>query len=596
VTRWSRPAAAVQAILTKNKRWVICAQLAAVIAAGVVLVYWLEPSAPVTANLQLLWRNALPLSLVALLIYGLCGRAWLSILATGGVSWLIFAVNLVKEQQMNAPLMPADWVLRGQLLRNLAFFWQYVGRGITPFVEIVGFLIVAYFLWRLESKWPRPGVLTRLVLALISVTLLFTAFRGDPPWSRIYSKKALPDYQMWDPIASARDVGLVANFIKMAQESRLATPAPDKSVVSRFAKKHAADLESRLTRPLPSKLPDIVAIQSEAFFEPGILRGIESGEFTPNFHRLAAGGITGKLVTPAFGGGTIRTEFEVLTGYPLRAFPSVVYPYYGFAKSWMPTVPRRLRALGYSTTLIHPFRADFYNRQVVMPLLGFDHTHFSNDFKGAEHAGYYVSDRALFTYALSRLHRRSAQPKFMMLITIENHGPWDHEPIGVEHALDGHVLPDGLSASGRRQLIYYLAHLVNGDAALGRLVKKLMARRRWTILLFYGDHLPTLTEAFSNLGFDDGNRPYFQSTRYMLLSNRPIGQRHLDVSAYQLPGLLFDVANLPEDGYLSFDAALRQAEANEKPEGASYYEQVYLAAAQMEVSCRTVLSPAGDCT
>lgn len=584
-----------RAIFASDQLWAACVRWLVVVLAATLLVWWLEPALHDGFNIGLLWRNALPVSLFALLLYAISGRVLLSIVLTGTVTWLIFAVNAIKEQRMNAPLMPGDLVLEGQLQHHLMFFARYTGGGVILWCGFLAFLAMGWGLWRWERRWPRPKWGTRLILILLSLAMLYTVFRGERPWGMAYSDAELTGYEAWEPVVSVRHTGLMAGLVRMIQDARIRIPKADHEAVTAFAKDHQATLIARAARQPPAQLPDIVVVQSEAFFDPGILKGIEPGEFAPNFDRLAQGGITGSLGTPAYGGGTIRTEFETLTGYPMQAFPAVAYPYYGLASEWMPSVPHRLQAFGYSTTLFHPFQGDFWNRQEVMPKLGFEQSHYEKDFAGAARAGVYVSDQALFNFVLAHLDHETDNPSYSLLITMENHGPWSNDPVGVEHALDNHPLPAGLSADGRRQLIYYASHLVNGDAALGDFSQRLLARPRWTILLFYGDHLPSLNSAFADLGFDDGKTYADEHTHYMLISNRPLKPRKLNLNAYELPGLLFDSIGLPEDGYLAFDGVLRQVEAKALPQEVPGYDQMFFNAARIEVRCKRKLSLSGKC-
>lgn len=572
-----------------------CGHIVLLLAVSVALVCWFDPALPVSSPFGLVWRNALPVMLLLLLLYGLSGRMLLSMWLAGGSTWLLFALNAIKERDMNAPVMPGDWVLRDQLLHHAAFFSHYTSGATLMLLGVLGFVVVGVILVRVERRWTRPSFPARGLLVLASLVLLYTSFHGDGFWKSAYSDKALPGYAPWDPMATVHEIGLLAGLVRMTQDARITVPRPDRAVVTTFAQKHGSELAVRADRKPPVELPDIVVVQSEAFFEPGILKQIEPGQFAPNFARWSASGVTGSLDTPAYGGGTIRTEFETLTGYPVGAFPSISYPYYGLAAAWMPSVPRRLQAFGYTTTLFHPYRADFWNRQEVMPQLGFEHSHYEKDFVRAAHAGPYVSDQALFDVVLDHLQKEDGRPSYTMLITMENHGPWGNDVKALPHALDGQMLPDGLSPQGSQELTYYLAHLVNGDAALGNFAQRLLARPRWTILLFYGDHLPSLDHAFNDIGFDDGLDYSQQHTRYMLVSNRPLQPRQLDVNAYELPGLLFDTIGLSDDGYLAFDGAIRDAESSDAASQRPNYGQVSLNAARMEVRCRHALTLQGEC-
>ncbi|OOG37401.1 LTA synthase family protein [Rhodanobacter sp. C05] len=589
----------MRAIFSGSSAWATCARLLIIALLSIVMVVRLDSSLTMALQPGLVWRNALPIALFILLIYGLCGRLLLSLGLGSGITWLVFNVNAVKELNMNAPLLPGDLVLVHQVLHNMGFFAHYTGyRLVLLSLAALLFAMLMGTIWWAEKRWQRPRATSRAVWILLSSAALFTMYQGDGFWPKVYGDEALAGFQQWDPILSVQQTGFMAGMVRTSQESRISIPQADKQLVAHFAQSHAGDLDMRRMRKLPLELPDIVVVQSEAFFDPGPLKNIDYGQYVPNFERLAATGISGSLTTPTYGGGTIRTEFETLTGYPMQAFPSIQYPYYGLASGWMPTVPRRLEAFGYSTTLFHPFRAGFWNRAEVMPELGFQRTYYEKNFSGAAHAGEFVSDHALFDFVLAHFDEGNSGAQYAMVITMENHGPWDYDAGSLTEVLNGHPLPSGLSAAGTKEMTYYLSHLVNGDAALGDFAQRLLARPRWTILLFYGDHLPALDAAFKDLGFDDGRSEGEEHTRYMLLSNRPLdpqNPRQLDLSSYQLPELLFDTVGLPEDGYLALASTIRQDWERDHFQHTEQYRQLQFNAALLEVSCGHKLSATGKC-
>lgn len=576
----------------------VLARLLLVITASVVCVWLFDPALSAHANASLLWRNALPLTLLILLIYALCGYMLISIEIGVAGSWLLLKINAVKELNMDAPIMPGDLLLAHQVTGNIDFFAHYTGyRSLLLGLVACVFFILVMLTWMFERFKQRPGWRRRLAYALLSIVMLVTLFRGDGFWAQTYGDGGLPGFDKWAPILTVRQNGLIASLVRMSQNKQLAIPVAKEDLVYKFAQSYREELLVRSENASSGVRPDIVVVQSEAFFDPGVMRKIDYGQFAPNFARLAQGGITGSLTTPTYGGGTIRTEFETLTGYPMRAFPEVEYPYFGLAESWMPTVPHRLQSLGYTTQLMHPFRSDFWNRDMVMPELGFQTSKYQPDFAHADRAGTYISDHALFDAVLSRLDERSSQPRFIMAITMENHGPWDRgDPW--EPGLRGQVIPAGLSAQGEMEMKYYISHLVNGDQALGDFTRTLLARPNWTILVFYGDHLPALPAAYRDFGFDDGKAPPQEHTRYMLLSNRPLKPeqpRREDLHSYDLPGLLFDVAGLPADGYLGMSSVIRRLEERRSNQDTSQFEALQFSAAIMEVRCRHPLEISGDC-
>lgn len=565
----------------------------------ILLAWHMDPALRAGFNPGLAWRNAVPLVLIALLLYGLIGRFVVTAVASVALIALLYKINAIKERNLHSPLTPDDVVLSHQVAANIGFFSHYTGYHVITLVLVPVLLVIAIVIvWRREAHLFKPNWMTRVALVLLSVVGLYTLMQGDRPWREWYASGAMIGYQQWNPIYSVQSKGFAAAFVRMCQDRQRAIPPIDKSIVATFVSHHAGEIQRREERQPPQELPDIVIVQSEAFFDPGVLKKVEYGQFDPNFERLAATGITGSLTTPTYGGGTIRTEFETLTGYPMMAFPTVQYPYFGLARHWMPTVPHRLEALGYSTALFHPYAGDFWNRDETMPALGFQHMYFEDAFKDAPRAGLFVSDRSLFDAVLAHLDEPSSSPSYTMAITMENHGPWDRDPGELANLLKTNPLPQGLSEEGTKQMTYYASHLINGDEALADFASRLLARKRWTIFLFYGDHLPALDAAYQDLGFDDDRKAYQEHTRYMLLSNRPFDpnqRRRLDLSAYDLPGLMFDVAGLPEDGYLALASTIRFDSTHDAPANVDHYRDVQFNAARLEVSCGRKLNSAEKC-
>lgn len=561
------------------------------------LAWWLDPALRDPTDLGLLWRNALPWLLIMLLIHGLSGRPLLALTLGSAFAILIYQVNGLKQFNLDTPLLPSDLMLWQQLLHNAGFFAAYTGHNLlwvaAALVLVMALLVGA---WWLDARLARTRVALRVALTSLALVALVTMYRGDGPWHDAYGRATLPDMKLWDAMRAVQNVGFVAFFIRSLHEAHASTaPTGVSPLVISFADRHSHSLMARRDRPLPSELPDIVIVQSEAFFDPSLVKGLEASDYIPNFNALAATGVSGRMGVRAYGGVTIRTEFEVLTGYPMSAFPAVTYPYYGLAADWMPSVPRRLAGWGYTTTLLHPFRGDFWNRRQVMPQLGFDEVQYEDSFAAAKRSGTFVSDRALFDHVLAYLDEDPEGPHFVVAITMENHGPWNADAGSLKEILKGQSLPVGLSADGKRELTYYLTHLANGDAALGDFARQLLARARPTVLVFYGDHLPSLAHAFTDLGFADERSETQQPTDYMLLSNRPLTPRRLDIEAFQLPGLLFDTLDLPVDGYLAIESVAREAsEQNVQPEDPTI-DQIPLDAAQMEVACGRTLSDSGHC-
>src|SRR5690606_4826345 len=122
-------------------------------------------------------------------------------------------------------------------------------------------------------------------------------------------------------------------------------------------------------------LPDLVSVQSESFFDvrrefPEVQRSVLA-----QFDELCAQAVQyGELTVAARGANTVRSEFAFLSGVDVGTLGVHQFnPYRTLASSGKTaTLPSYLRALGYRTVCIHPYHANFYRRDRVLPFLGFD--------------------------------------------------------------------------------------------------------------------------------------------------------------------------------------------------------------------------------
>jgi hypothetical protein len=152
---------------------------------------------------------------------------------------------------------------------------------------------------------------------------------------------------------------------------------------------------------------------------------------------------------------------------------------------------------GYSTTAIHTYEKTFYNRDRIMPLLGFDKYVAQEDMSDPIYSGRYISD-AYFVGQIIEQLESSSKPQFIFGISMENHQPY---PVDRYESIYGgdmpiKVLDDAMPKALRTAAETFLAGVRHADDALGTLVEYLRARNRPTALLFFGDHQPSLANDF----------------------------------------------------------------------------------------------------
>jgi phosphoglycerol transferase MdoB-like AlkP superfamily enzyme len=389
---------------------------------------------------------------------------------------------------------------------------------------------------------------------------LATLLAGMPFWRGVYNQKAL-GMQPWSASVTRQHAGLVGSL--MLYHLQFASEHAKPNVPA--ALELMARYDARVQPPaLPAandatQKPDIVVILSESFFDPTILNGYPPGtDLTPNLRRLAQHGVSGWLHVPTFGGGTIRTGFEVLTGLPLRYFPAVQFPYLQIHQRKIPGIVHLLDDNGYTTLAVHGNSPGFWNRTEAFKELGFGKFISIGDFPPDDkiNDGNYLSDKS-FTDELLRQLPDSGPPRFVFGLSIEAHGPYDSSP-GIDAAVrDAIPVPAGITdPQAKLQLQNYIYHMQHADRQLGRLVDALAKRKRRTLIVFFGDHLPAIVPAFQQAGFKNGKGFLEQTPPYLLIDtahmDRPVTR---NTAAWALPGMLLNRAGI-HDPYFALTEAV----------------------------------------
>lgn len=503
--------------------------------------------------------NAMPGVLLALLLLAMTRR----LLFSFGLAYLLqavmYAINALKVANLGTPLLPADFRMVGQLRKGgLHVLGSYLPHSPWPYLAILAGVATLLALWRYESPlFPRDTGGKRLVSGSLVAAALATLLVGVPGWKDLYNGRKLW-MEPWSAAATTNHSGLVSSLVMFHLQDRRTKQKADPAAVGKLLQSTGDAVRARMQTGADqgTALPDIVVVQSESFFDPRIMHGYENLDLTPNLHRLAQEGMSGPLHVPTYGGGTIRTEFEVLTGLSLRYFSTMQFPYLQLNSRVVPSMVRTLRAHGYETVAIHGNDPAFWNRNTAFKALGFDRFVSQSSFPpDAPMDGKYMADSAMTDEIMAQL-KDSGPPQFLFAISLEAHGPYDVPPKNLA-VRDAMPVPAVVDAKDKVEVQNYLYHMQHADEELGRLAGLLAKRSRPTLLLFYGDHLPGLTEAYRETGFVDGQDMLAEPGTWLLVDPRNPGQpQRLDMASWMLPGLLLERAGIHDNAYFALTQVL----------------------------------------
>lgn len=503
--------------------------------------------------------NAMPGVMLALLLLALTRRVLLSFGLAYLLQGVMYGVNALKVANLGTPLLPADFRMVGQLSKGgLHVLGSYLPHSPWPYLAMLGGVAVIVAMWRYEPPLfaARTGGRRAIAGGALAATLA-TLLIGVPGWGNLYNGHKLW-LEPWSAAATTSHSGLVSSLVMFHLQDRHTKQKADPAAVGQLLQTTGDAVRQRMqaTTDQGTALPDIVVIQSESFFDPSIMHGYERAHLTPNLDRLAAQGMSGPLHVPTFGGGTIRTEFEVLTGLSLRYFSNMQFPYLQLNDKVVPSMVRTLRSHGYETVAIHGNDPTFWNRNTAFKALGFDRFVSQSSFPAdAAMDGKYMADSAMTDEIMSQL-KDSGAPQFLFAISLEAHGPYDVPPKDIA-ARDAIPVPAAVDGNDKVQVQNYIYHMQHADQELGRLAALLAKRSRPTLLLFYGDHLPGLNGAYRATGFVDGQDMLSQAGTWLLVDPRnPGNPQRVDMASWMLPGLLLERAGIHDDAYYALTQVL----------------------------------------
>ena len=290
--------------------------------------------------------------------------------------------------------------------------------------------------------------------------------------------------------------------------------------------------------------PNIVFVQLESFFDPSHIIGLELEENPiPVFSSLRENYPSGTLTVPVFGGGTVNTEFEVLTGMRIRDFGAGEYPYHTVLLDRpCESICFNLKEEDYSTHAIHNNTAVFYNRYKVYANLGFDTFTSMEYMNGLEtNTIGWAKDSVLTGYILTALDSTET-PDLVMAVSVQPHGSYPDDELNDPTPIDTGTLPGDVSANA---FAYYVSQIEETDVFVGQLVEALSQTEEPTIVVFYGDHLPNF--AITDDMLDTGS---IFTTEYVIWSNFDIDVPDRDLNAWQLSAYVMDIAGF-DDGLIT---------------------------------------------
>lgn len=274
--------------------------------------------------------------------------------------------------------------------------------------------------------------------------------------------------------------------------------------------------------------PNVIFLQLESFFDITNANMLTFSEDPiSTIHKLQKEYSHGYVSVPSIGAGTANTEFEVITGMNLDFFGPGEYPYKTILKkTTCESIAYDLMNLGWSTHAIHNNSATFYDRVNVFPGLGFETFTSLEYMREQEYTeNGWAKDMGLKEEIRTVLDSTEGQD-FVYTISVQGHGSYPEEEV-----LENPVIQVDAEIETERKnaITYYTNQIYEMDEFVAALIDMLEKREEPTVLVLFGDHLPTLQ--FTEEEIDHAT--LFQ-TPYIIWDNIGLEQVSQDLESYQL--------------------------------------------------------------
>ena len=468
------------------------------------------------------------------------------------IGFILILLSFISGIVMNfrgMPLFPYDVLSIKEAIKISSIFLS-VRFEIVIAVVLVLFIVIAAIIFRID-RGKKRFISRRNVIVLIVTIGIYVVSIPQLSAAKVISPMA------WNPGASFEKNGFTYSFLRETVLAVRKKPKGYSEEAVREIREKIDEAKKKDKRKIltGNKRPNIILVQLEAFMDPTRIKGATFNEDPmPNMRKLMKNYTSGLMNVPVTGGGTARTEYEVLSGMDFQYLNQGEIPYQTFL-SEKPSISLAtdLDSHGYKSVAVHNFYQRFYNRNKGLENLGFDKFVPLDVMTNVEYTPmYWPKDKILTKYIEEQLENRNsmvkekkssekeARPAFVFTISTQGHSRYPMTKLKIDYPIE--LVNSDLLPPDQNQINYYANQVKEMDSFVGKLVEDINKSKEPTVLVLYGDHLPALDIITRNKSGVDK----FESL-FVVVNN--IGKKKVEVpknfQAYQLSTLLLQTAEQP---------------------------------------------------
>ena len=483
-------------------------------------------------------------------------------------SFIVFAsltlVYLVRRRAFARLLLCSFWIImgiiNGMVLSNrvtpfgfadltlLSDLATIIDKYLSPLMMILIAIAAVIFIFFCSLIYIHGPIYKGKQKRLISlVSILAVIFIAVPITTSVAQEKNIVANYFTNIAQGYMDYGFVYSFSSGFVNWGMKEPENyDETVID--ALMQAVESEKAVTTVTPENGPNIITVLLESYVDPNEYNFMTySKDPTPFFHYLEQNYTSGYLTMPVVGAGTANAEFEILTGMRLHHFGTGEYPYKTVLKEVenCESIASYLKSIGYGTHAVHNNDGNFYSRTHAFSMMGFE-TFTSKELMDITEItpnGGWAEDSLLAEETIKTL-TSTPGADLTYVITVGQHGVYPEKPVVETPYCEVY----GLETEEETNAWTYYMHQANKtDQFMQELITYLEQLEEDTIVVFWGDHLPTMGLEDSEMVSGD-----IFKTKYVTWNNFGLEKNDKDLYAYQLMADIFNQVGIHDGTMMAY--------------------------------------------
>ncbi len=472
-------------------------------------------------------------------------RSWLVTLAHSVLYLTLSTIELFKYNTNGNHLVLSDMRLAKNVksLSSFAYIkitWQLI---LCYVIAVAIFLLIFYLNPKIKVK-PLARVISGLACVVIGFAMVTFSRFYNPVYKlfKIDTTKSTNAFLLNEKFDNNQFIAFLVETASESYANRLVKPSD-----------YNEDNINKILSIKPDttgdfnggKKPNVIFIMSESYADFRVFDKLNvKDSYYKYFDKACKEGHSGRIITPTYASWTVRSEFELMFGLPVKGINDPNMPQRELADHALPAMARYYNSWGYNTAYVHPFNAEFYSRHKVYKRFGFKEMLFHDDQDNVtdftvdvEHYGTYVDDKTIYNQLLD-LIKTSDDPIYIHTTTMQNHQPYDQGE-------------DPTDEFGN-----YLQWIQHTNEGLNSFLEALKKVDEPTLVFFVGDHFPSLrgeTSVYNELDLNGENCNILYEQSYFFWSNYDADFSVVPknkFSFFYVPYVVFKIIDAPHDAFI----------------------------------------------